>query len=270
MAVLNKAKGKRIKAKPNPATFCLFPFPFQSKEALVKIRNRHLLRAAGWTAAQLAKGLLHSLRHEFRCLGPNVLPGQHDNPDRFIYATWHEHLLLPTVRHGHPNSAVLISGHADGQLLGSLIGAVGMGMVVGSSTRGGVEAVRQIVRPDFPWKHLSVTPDGPRGPRREVQPGVVFVASRTGMKIVPLAAGFHKPWRLKSWDRFAIPRPFSRGRCVFGEPIAVPPNLRSAALEEYRRQVQAAMDRTSEAAERWADTGRLTLPAGRDELRRAG
>lgn len=236
----------------------------------MKIRNRHLLRAAGWAAARLAQGLLRSLRHEFTCVGPNVLPRQWDHPDRFIYAIWHEHLLLPTVRHGGPDLAVLISAHADGQLLGSLITAMRMEMILGSSTRGGVEAVRQLVRPDVTWRNLAVTPDGPRGPRRVVQPGIVYVASRTGMKIVPLGVGFHKPWRLKSWDRFAIPRPFSRGRCLFGEPIAVPPNLRSAALEEYRVRVQAALDRTGEAAERWAETGRLRLPAERGEVRRAG
>src|SRR3954466_6171284 len=105
----------------------------------MKIRNRHLLRATGWVAARLAKGLLRSLRYEFTCIGPDVLPGQLDHPDRFIYAIWHEHLLLPTVRHGGPDLAVLISAHADGQLLGSLITAMRMEMVRGSSTRGGIE-----------------------------------------------------------------------------------------------------------------------------------
>jgi lysophospholipid acyltransferase (LPLAT)-like uncharacterized protein len=90
---------------------------------------------------------------------------------------------------------------------------------------------------------------------------MIYVASRTGMKIVPVGVGYRRPWRLGSWDRFAVPRPFTRGRCLGGEPIAVPPDLRAAGLEEYRLAVQSEMDRLNAAAEAWAETGHLDLPA---------
>jgi lysophospholipid acyltransferase (LPLAT)-like uncharacterized protein len=233
----------------------------------MKIRNRHLVRAAGWLGAAVARALIRTQRVRYECIGPDVGVGRMAHPDRFIYLMWHENLLLPATRFGGSDLAVLISSHADGQILGGLIKAMGMEMVLGSSTRGGVEAVRQLVRPDVKWKNLAITTDGPRGPRRVVQPGAVYIASRTGMKIVPIGVAYHKPWRLKSWDRFAVPRPFASARCVLGVPISVPPGLRTPALEEYRLKVQAEMDRLSATAEDWVATGTFTVPPVAPELR---
>jgi lysophospholipid acyltransferase (LPLAT)-like uncharacterized protein len=234
----------------------------------MKIRNPQLVRAAGWLAATAATAIGRTLHFDHRCVGPDVGYARPTYPDRLVFSIWHEKLLLPTVRFGGPDLAVLISQHADGQLLGGLIRRMGMGLVCGSTNRGGVEAVRQIVRPEFPWRHLAITPDGPRGPRREVQPGVVFVASRTGMKIVPMGVGYYRPWRMKSWDRFCIPRPTSRARILFGEPIDVPAKLRSEEMEPYRTRVQAEMDRLDAIAEDWAITGRLNMPDARNESAR--
>ncbi|MGL6095910.1 MAG: lysophospholipid acyltransferase family protein, partial [Fimbriiglobus sp.] len=178
-----------------------------------------------------------------------------------IYAVWHENLMLPTIHVGGPDFSVLISKHADGRLLGALIDAMGMGQVQGSTNRGGIEAVRQIVRGEAGRRHLAITPDGPRGPRRIVQAGIVYVASRTGMPIISMGVGYHRPWRLGSWDKFAVPKPGSRARVVFGEPIRVPAKLRAELLEPYRLAVQTDLERASAIAERWAETGRFMLPA---------
>jgi lysophospholipid acyltransferase (LPLAT)-like uncharacterized protein len=227
----------------------------------VKIRNKHLLRAAGWLATRSARGLVRSLRSEYRPLGPAVAPADRIPPGpRYLYCIWHEYLLLPTAQYGHPSMAVLISKHADGQLLGALIQAMGMGMVLGSTNRGGIEAVRQLVHDDDARRHLVITPDGPRGPRRVIQPGIVYVASRTGMQIAPIGIGYHRPWRVKSWDRFAVPRPCSRVRLLTDQPITVPPRARSEELEQYRMLVQAEMDRLTAAAEQWAETNRFEPP----------
>lgn len=227
----------------------------------MKIRNRHMVRAAGWFGAAAARSLVRTLSLRYHPLGPDLGDGRGRLADRFIYSIWHENLLLPTARFGGRDLAVLISSHADGQILGGLIAAMGMTMVQGSSTRGGVEAVRRLIRSDAPWKHLAITVDGPRGPRRIVQPGAVYIASRTGMKLVPVGVAYHRPWRLNSWDRFAIPRPFSRARCVTGEPIAVPADLRANGLEEYRRKLQSEMDRLNRAAEAWLETGKPSVAA---------
>ena len=236
----------------------------------MKIRNRHLVRAAGWSGAAVGRALVGSLRVRHHCEGPDVADGRLAHPDRFVYSIWHEHLLLPAVRFGGPDLAVLISSHADGRLLGSLIDAMGMTQVLGSTTRGGIEAVRQLVRPVVTWKNLAVTPDGPRGPRRVVQQGIVYIASRTGMKIVPIGVGYRDPWRLRSWDRFAVPMPLTPARCILGVPMKVPPNLRSAGLEEYRQLVQTEMDRLTRLAEGWVRTGHLDrTPAGLPSRRAA-
>jgi hypothetical protein len=223
----------------------------------MKIRNRHLLAAAGWAATRTAYALFHTLRFRYQPLGPSCAPADVPAGERIIYCIWHENLLLPTLYFGRPDIAVLISQHRDGQLLGSLIQAFGMGMVCGSTTRGGVEAVRKLVDENAPFRHLAVTPDGPRGPRRVVQQGLVYVASRTGMKVACVGVGYRRPWRLKSWDRFALPKPFTRARCLTGEPIAVPAGLKAAGLEPYRLLIQAEMDRLNAAAEGWAEAGRL-------------
>ncbi|HVK17493.1 MAG TPA: lysophospholipid acyltransferase family protein [Fimbriiglobus sp.] len=228
----------------------------------MKIRNKHLLRAAGWLATRSTRALIKTLRHEYRPLGPVVAPADRVPPGtRYIYCIWHEYLLLPTAKYGHPELSVLISKHADGQLLGSLIQAMGMGMVLGSTNRGGIEAVRQLVNGEGARRHLVITPDGPRGPRRVLQPGIVYVASRTGMQIAPIAVGYDRPWRAGSWDRFAVPRPRSRVRLVTDQPITVPPGVRSDELERYRLLVQAEMDRLTIAAEQWAETNRFEAPA---------
>jgi lysophospholipid acyltransferase (LPLAT)-like uncharacterized protein len=229
----------------------------------MKIRNKHLIRAAGWLGTQFALGLIRTLRFEYRSLGPAVVVpvGAIPPGPRYAYALWHENLLLPCGTVAHPDIAALISQHADGEILAALIGAIGMGIVRGSTNRGGVEAVRGLVNGTVGRRHLVVTPDGPRGPRRVVQPGVIYIASRTGMQVVPVGIGYRNPWRTKSWDRFAVPKPCTRARMVLGEPITVPGGLKSEGLERYRQIVQAEMERLTIAAEAWADTNRLDLLA---------
>jgi hypothetical protein len=227
----------------------------------MKIRNRRLLAAAGWAATRTARSLFRTLRFRYQPLGPSCEPARVPDGERIIYCIWHENLLLPTIYFGRSDIAVLISQHRDGQLLGSLIQSLGMGMVSGSTTRGGVEAVRKLVDENAPFRHLAVTPDGPRGPRRVVQQGLVYVASRTGMKVACVGVGYRRPWRLASWDRFALPRPFTRARCLTADPIAVPAGLKAAQLEPYRLRIQAEMDRLNAAAEAWAESGRFDVPS---------
>src|SRR5207302_969667 len=100
--------------------------------------------------------------------------------------------------------------------------------------------------------HMAVTPDGPRGPRRQVQPGVVYLASRMGLPIVPMGIGFGRTWRAKSWDQFALPRPGSRAVLVTTEPIIVPGNADREVFDKYRQFVESEINRACELAEQWA------------------
>lgn len=225
----------------------------------MKIRDRRLIAAAGWVGTRLVRALTASLRFDHRSVGPVPLdPLQPPEREPFIYALWHEYFLIPIVRFGNSGVSALVSQHADGQLLGTLLRATGVRAIHGSTARGGVAAVRELLR--VGGGHIAVTPDGPRGPRREVQSGVVYLASRTGMRVVPIGVGHRRPWRVNSWDSFAVPRPFSRVRCVFGQPISVPRGLRAASFPSHARVIQAELDRATSAAQDWADTGRLELP----------
>jgi lysophospholipid acyltransferase (LPLAT)-like uncharacterized protein len=172
---------------------------------------------------------------------------------RFIYAFWHEALLGPiAVR---PQARVLISQHRDGELIAQVCQRLGLGTIRGSTARGGSQALLEMIRGSQTDEHLAITPDGTRGPRRELKPGVVMVASQTGMAIVPVGVGFTRAWRASSWDRFAVPLPFSTLVGVIGAPIHVPQDLDRPAMQQFRQLVEQQMLAATAAAEDWA--GRL-------------
>jgi lysophospholipid acyltransferase (LPLAT)-like uncharacterized protein len=168
-------------------------------------------------------------------------------------------MLLLAYQYGRRDIWVLISRHADGQLIAEVCGHLGFQAVRGSTTRGGVEAVRESLRLAGRG-HLAITPDGPQGPRRQVQAGVVYLAARTGLPIVPIGIGLDRPWRLRSWDRFALPRPWSRAVCVTAAPITVPEGADRQQLEHYRRQVEESLHWATETAETLAQGDRTPLP----------
>ena len=100
--------------------------------------------------------------------------------------------------------------------------------------------------------NVVITPDGPRGPRRRLAQGAIFLASRTGMPIVAMGLGLSQPWRVGSWDRFAIPRPFGRARAVVSPEMFLPPDLDRAGIEHYRVEVERMLERMTLEAEAWA------------------
>jgi lysophospholipid acyltransferase (LPLAT)-like uncharacterized protein len=215
----------------------------------MKIRHPLILKVLSFLAACLVNVWIGTVRYRYRPLGPNYNPQRRNCRGRYIYAFWHENLLLPVVQYSGSDVYILISQHADGELIARACRHLRLKTVRGSSTHGGMEAVRQIVRQGGRY-HLVVTPDGPRGPRRQVQMGLVFLAAKTGLPIVPIGFAAHRAWRLNSWDRFAVPYPWSEASCVTTEAIRVPETVDRKELELYRRRVQDALDRATEAAER--------------------
>jgi lysophospholipid acyltransferase (LPLAT)-like uncharacterized protein len=218
----------------------------------MKIRHPFLIKAAAFAGAWALRAWVGTLRYRYCPLGPNLDPRTCGAP--YLYAFWHEYLLLPAYHFGRMDSHVLISTHADGELIAGLIRHLGFRVVRGSTTRGGVKAVREILGLENE-SHLGITPDGPRGPRRRVQPGLTYLSSRLGLPIVPAGFSYQRPWRMQSWDRFAVPRPFTRARCVTCEPILVPPDAERDLLEEYRVYVEQRLLDLTAQAERWAEEG---------------
>lgn len=171
---------------------------------------------------------------------------------RRIYLVWHEMMLLPAYAYARLGVTTLISRHRDGELIAQVMAFLGGRTIRGSTShgrdRGGAAAIREMVRLDR-YGHLGITPDGPRGPRRVVNVGAVYLASRSGMSLVPVGMAFDRPWRANGWDRMALPRPFTRARTVAGPLIHVPPDLNIDELEPWRRRVQEVFDDVQGRAE---------------------
>ena len=162
-----------------------------------------------------------------------------DNRQRFIFLLWHEAWLPLLWRHRRQDVAIVVSEAREGQYLADYAQRIGYHLVPGSSTRGGARALLGAIRALDDGFTLAITPDGPRGPRRDVKPGVVRAAQRAGAMILPLHAATHSAWCLGSWDRMIVPKPFARVEVAYGEPFSVAPG--PAGLEAGRAQCAAAL-----------------------------
>lgn len=141
----------------------------------------------------------------------------------FIYLLWHETLLPLLWHHRGQGIAIVVSEAREGRYLGDFATRIGYRLLPGSSTRGGTRALRGAVRALHELVPVAFTPDGPRGPRRDVKPGIVRAAQRVGAQILPLHAEIGSAWRLRSWDRMAVPKPFATIDVGYGEPFGVGP-----------------------------------------------
>jgi lysophospholipid acyltransferase (LPLAT)-like uncharacterized protein len=140
-----------------------------------------------------------------------------------VFLLWHEALLPLLWQHRGQGIAIVVSEAREGRYLADFAASLGYRSIYGSSTRGGARALLAAVRELQAGHTVAFTPDGPRGPRRELKPGVVAAAQRGGAVIVPLHAESDRAWRLHSWDRFMIPKPFARVRITYGHPFDVAP-----------------------------------------------
>ena len=172
-----------------------------------------------------------------------------------IFLFWHEYIPFPFYLRGNCNIAMLLSRHQDAEWLSEAARHMGFRTIRGSTNRGGVAAIRQLLRTSRSM-NLAITPDGPRGPRRKLAPGAVFLASKLGIPIIPGGFGYHRPWRIEStWDRFAIPRPYSRARGILGPAISIDSGLGRDGLEAARLHVERVLNSVTTQAEEWAETG---------------
>jgi lysophospholipid acyltransferase (LPLAT)-like uncharacterized protein len=217
----------------------------------VKIQHPLLFKTVGIAGALAIRRIVGSNHFHFRYDDPKT------NPEvarrlglRYIYAFFHEVMLFPAYYWNWPEMQILISDHRDGEYITQVVKRLGFGVVRGSTTRGGGRALKEMLG-RIDRGHLCVTPDGPRGPRRSVHPGMIYLASRTGWPIVGAGMAFRDPWRARSWDRFAVPRPFRAACAVAPEPVVVPPDADRDDLEIYRLEVERRMNTATDEAEDW-------------------
>lgn len=220
----------------------------------MKIRNPLAVKFAGLLATSAIRGWMSTLDYRVAYYDPTVDPVHPDWSGRKIYLFWHEYILIPLVMRGHCNLAMLLSKHGDAEILSRVAYHFGFECVRGSTRRGGAAALRELVAKSQRM-NLTMTPDGPKGPRRAMAQGPIYLASKLQMPLVLMGLGFDRPWRAASWDRFAVPRPFSRARAVVSPEIHLPPDLDREGLEHYRLEVQRLLNRLTLESEAWAESG---------------
>ena len=178
--------------------------------------------------------------------------------DPAIITFWHGRLLMmPQVyfmlrgRRAKP-PFMLISQHGDGRIIALATRLLGIHSVAGSSSRGGLRALLELIKLVKAGHDIGFTPDGPRGPRHELKEGVVTAAVKTGSPILLCAYSTNRRWQLRSWDGMIIPKPFSRGVFLVGEPIYV---AEGDELETARIRIQSALNELTDKADRyWSDS----------------
>ncbi|MDP9187438.1 MAG: lysophospholipid acyltransferase family protein [Verrucomicrobiota bacterium] len=165
--------------------------------------------------------------------------------ENYVGALWHNRLLIfPFVlRRFFPNrrGAALISASRDGDLLADAIKRFDFDVVRGSSSRLGARAILQLTDVLALGRDVVITPDGPRGPAYELGPGIIFLAQKSGAPVVPVNMEYSSCWRLKSWDRFILPRPFSKVRVIIGQSHYVRSTSTPEEFETERLRLQGVM-----------------------------
>jgi lysophospholipid acyltransferase (LPLAT)-like uncharacterized protein len=214
--------------------------PRRAQEALkIEGRAARWLIAFGYYLLQVwARTLRYEIDDRANVLGKPVA-------GNYIAALWHNRLLLISfvLKKFFPDrpGAGLISASRDGDLIADVTQRFGFDVVRGSSSRMGATALLELSEILASGRDVLLTPDGPRGPAYELGPGVIFLAQKTGAPVVPVNMEYSSCWRVKSWDRFIIPKPFSKVRVIIGPPQQIRPTSTAEEFEEERLRLQSLM-----------------------------
>ncbi len=211
------------------------------KPKSTEIRGSRKAEILGTLAGWLMRLWTATLRYEVqdRC----GITRTENNLPPVIYAMWHSRIfVIPSIwrKHcgHHRKSVVLTSASKDGAILSNAMAVFGIGAVRGSSSRRAVAALIGMKRELKEGVDVCITPDGPRGPRYGFHAGMVKLAESSGAPILPIHATFSSAWRLKTWDRLVIPKPFSRVTVIFDATLAVPPRLDETSFQQHSDRIR--------------------------------
>ena len=218
----------------------------------MRLKSSNLNKSLGLTGAVIAKWWRRTIEWHAVYFDPTTDTVHPSAGRRNVFIGWHEYMLMPIILRGNRNMLALASDHGDGEIISEAMRHLKWGVTRGSTTRGATTALLRLLREDR--RHLNLTPDGPQGPRRTMSAGPIFLASKLDLPLVCVGYGYDRPWRMRSWDRFAVPRPFSRARAVFGPPLRIPSRLDRDELENYRRFFENLLNWLTEEAETWAES----------------
>ena len=166
-----------------------------------------------------------------RVVRGDIIPGLRARKTPILIVLWHGQMLPALWQHRGQGIAILISEHRDGEIITRIAQSLGLRAVRGSTSRGGTRALLEMARELSNGSECAVTPDGPRGPAREFAPGALVAAQRSGAAIVAIGSHASSAWRLRSWDRFMIPKPFARVTIAYRGPEFVADASPRAAAE---------------------------------------
>ena len=170
----------------------------------------------------------------------DLYPGR-EKTEKRIYCFWHNRLLGLAYTQKKKNVGIMISSHFDGEIVARIVSRMGYHPLRGSSTKGGAVGLLSMLKNDEVW-HLAITVDGPRGPKGVVKPGVIYLASKSGLPVVPISCNSSKKWVLSSWDRFEIPRPFARVVVTLGKPISIDEISGHTQIKKYTEHLEKAIN----------------------------
>lgn len=174
-----------------------------------------------------------------------------DEGKPFIFAHWHGRLLMMPYSWRHPVPIhMLISQHRDGLIIARTVAHFGIHTIAGSTSRGGTAALRAMLKALKGGECVGITPDGPRGPRMRASAGVANVAKLSGAPVVCCAYATRRHKLLRSWDRFMVALPFSRGVFVWSDPIAVPKGASEEEMDAHRLAIENALTVVTQEADR--------------------
>ncbi|HUG02241.1 MAG TPA: lysophospholipid acyltransferase family protein [Longimicrobiales bacterium] len=193
-------------------------------------------RAAVWAL----EALLRTMR--VRVVGSEHVEPMDQAKDPYVAVFWHSRLLPVAFAYRGSDVATLISRSRDGEMIAGVAARWGYRVERGSSSRGGGEGLRAVVRHLQARRRVALTPDGPRGPARVMKAGPLQAARLTGAPVVPVAVAADRAWRAGSWDRFMVPKPFARVLIRFGEPVFVAPDAPPDELERLRVRLEEGLN----------------------------
>ena len=234
----------------------------------MRITNRHIMSLGGLAITAVTRQWMRTLDYQVAFYDPDVDPASPSFRGPAIFLFWHEYIPFSFYLRGNCRIAMLLSRHQDAEWLSQAARHMGFGTIRGSTSRGGVSALRELMRTSETM-NLTITPDGPRGPRRRLAAGCIYASSRLGIPLIPVGLGYDRPWRSRrAWDQFAVPRLYSRARAVAGPKVQIPARLGRDGVEHYRRRVEEMLNLFTTTAEQWAASGRRLI--GQTPARRQG
>jgi lysophospholipid acyltransferase (LPLAT)-like uncharacterized protein len=215
-------------------------------------KQRLLIRAAAGAFFLLIKLIGKTVR--FETVGARHLEAIERDGKTPIYTVWHDRIFLGTYYLRNRRIVVITSQSFDGEYIARFLTWFGFGTARGSSTRGGTRALVEMIRLMKKGLATAFTIDGPKGPRYVAKSGACLLAKKTGNPVLPFSVEAEKFWTIKSWDKLQIPKPFTRARFYYAEPVSVAADAADEEIERKREELQAKLDDLVRLGREWRES----------------